>query len=228
MIWTESSNASKEQVWAEYIANRIASYAPLNENLLLCGEVAEAIGAFLAAQPDAMPVRSEDVDFMVARAIWLFGRPELAREWVRNKFNEYGPTPLAEVAMTDQAGLALWRIVFNGGLLRPVKSLLADDGIWVLDIAAIRSSVDDLLELGVFVMIDALLELIAFVWDRTGGCGLLCLWHTFCMQPARLDRRSDKAKWARELSGHCTDRLNMIKIARQWSEAPHVLLLDLS
>lgn len=228
MIWNDSSECRVEQAWAEYVEAQAASQSSATAEPGLCESVGEAVGAYLAAQAGRAPVAVADVDFMIARALWAFGRPELAQDWAMTRQGGSGLAPLAEVALSEQVSLPLWRAAFASGLVRPSRSELVAGAVWVLDLAALRRHLDCVWELGIFSALDTLVDRVSFVWDRTAGHGLLGLWHTACIQPGNAGRRRNRAAWARELRDRCASRLDLMRLRRGWMAAPRTVVVDLS
>lgn len=119
-------------------------------------------------------------------------------------------------------------LVVGSGLLRPAKwEVTGGDTMWVLDLREMTVQANCDLELVFFNCLNAVLEMMADLWDPTTGRGVLGLRHV-SVTAAALGGGERGVDISREIREMCQDRLDRIAEKNDWFQAPQVLDLDLT
>ena len=104
-----------------------------------------------------------------------------------------------------------------------------EEAIWAIDLKQMTIRDDSLIELVFFSSLNIVIEYMAGVWDETAGRGVLGLRHVCCTAEALLGGARNKPeieKLAREIRAACVQRLEQLRDARGWKDAPFVMNLD--
>jgi hypothetical protein len=121
-------------------------------------------------------------------------------------------------------------LVFGTGLVEPSEwEVTGEEAIWAIDLKQMTIRDDSLIELVFFSSLNIVIEYMAGVWDETAGRGVLGLRHVCCTAEALLGGARNKPeieKLAREIRAACVQRLEQLRDARGWKDAPFVMNLD--
>ncbi|NLE66834.1 MAG: hypothetical protein GX608_05365 [Lentisphaerae bacterium] len=188
----------------------------------LCAEVAMAVAETLAGDRGAVRVRGSDLTYLIAKSLWSVGEDVRARRCL--DMGHPGHPLAADAVCSPDSSLLVWRACFSRGLLREEPHAPVGGAAWILDCAKLAESLGMALELTLSNAMNAILRRIAFIWDRTRGRGLLGLRRFDAFSPGSGRRR---AEFRREILALCRARLEALRDARQWEEAPCVIHWEL-
>ena len=201
MIWNPSqfgaieSAASVEGIATELNLKCGPALSGLDEVLV---DVAAAVEAMLAEQDAGPDCDSVMLVELAARALHAIGEERAARR------------------------LCLLR----SGIIRPaVSSMAGNDPLWILDLRPLAVRAGVMIELELVASVDLVLECLGDVWDKSGGRGILGLWHAPCA-PIPLGKRNAGSMSATEIRAACAARLRAIGARRGWWTQPEILDLD--
>ena len=102
--------------------------------------------------------------------------------------------------------------------------------IWILDFEHVFSLTEQKIELALFVLLNAAIDIIAALWDPSKGSGALALKHVKSVSSEILkapERSCNVDRFVREIQELCAAKFRAIAVTRSWKHIPEVINLDL-
>lgn len=191
-------------------------------------EIARSVAAFIRDRHVNEVLPAEYLALLIARSLWALGEAAAAGRFIELKGAEWRIGPgFVGAALAPDISVAGWRAMLGSRMVRQFASL-ARGAIWVVDCRRLVDPGQNGLELGLFPVINAVMDQVAGVWDATQGQGILGLRH-LATASARLcdgqsaDRKS--AGLALEIQKQCELRLRAAGKLRGWIAVPEVIRL---
>ena len=248
MIWNPpAADEHAEQALAAYIADEIE---PAGDDCPATAtayrrELAEAIAAFIRRAHPAFAASSLDgaisrngglpaeyLLLLIGRALWSVGEELAARRLLEIQGHALNlPATFVEAVWAPDISMMHWHILLSTRAVRMSSPMGSLNGtLWVLDLERMVLPASTSLELLALNVVRTVVDRVAVLWDYCQGRGLLGLRHANTVAAGMLGCPRHSAKsmaLAADIREQVLQRLQTLKTARGWDEAPQVIMLDL-
>lgn len=176
-------------------------------------DIAAAVSVWLAERAGAHPVRDDELDAVIAAALWAYNRDDLAARLLGGVTGAPGWDQLF-----SRSALPTLRVAALRRWLRPIRGESRAGDVWLLDVRRLFREAAAELDLGRFQLLAAVLDALAAGVAPRRGLDVLVV-RGVCVDAAR--RETD------EVLSFCSARLAEAARRYGWSRLPEILRAEL-
>ncbi|NKB25728.1 MAG: hypothetical protein GKR87_15430 [Kiritimatiellae bacterium] len=227
MIWIDSDKENSTRLLSDYLTAELSDVGSCSSSREHIQELGHVVAHYVAKHFSATAIPQDYWTCLVSRSLWCIGEEDLARTYLSSYCSLERQRELSLFVFSDpERGAPLWEILTTPVMRSSNWVSHSSLNSWMIDVGLLSPEGRGCLDLVLYQGMHKLIRVMAPIWDKTKGKGVLGLKGLFETYKGACAKTKDRKHRAQEMVVYCEKIFVHLARCRNWIFTPSIFIVD--